>query len=134
MKRTLSVIISLIIILTLSGCSGNVSNVSIIEAKSDIYSNIDIKAAEQTVLNYFKKEFKGCNLKELQYIGDKENNDYKDTAIRHNASEVIVFVSSFKVDASGGDGSLNPNSTYTGFKWILIRNQNGEWEHADHGY
>ena len=31
-------------------------------------------------------------------------------------------------------GSLNPDSTYDDWKWILIRNDSGNWEHVDHGY
>ena len=50
------------------------------------------------------------------------------------ADEVIVLISSFDVDSSGGDGSLNPNSTYTRWSWILVRNKNGKWKHVDHGY
>ena len=34
----------------------------------------------------------------------------------------------------GGDGSLNPNDTYTGWQWILARNKGGKWKHKDHGY
>ena len=43
-------------------------------------------------------------------------------------------VSSFDVDETGGDGSLNPNSTYDGWCWILVRNTGGRWKHVDHGY
>ncbi len=45
-----------------------------------------------------------------------------------------VILSSFDVDSSGGDGSLDPDSTYDDWEWILIRNEGGEWEHAAHGY
>ena len=43
-------------------------------------------------------------------------------------------VASFDVDSSGGDGSLNPNSTYSDWKWILVRTNGGHWQHVDHGY
>ena len=52
----------------------------------------------------------------------------------YSADEVIVLVSSFDVGKSGGDGSLNPDSTYTKWKWILVRNKSGSWRHVDHGY
>jgi len=51
-----------------------------------------------------------------------------------NADEVIVLLSSFDVDVSGGDGSLNPNSSYHNWMWIMVRSGNGPWTHADHGY
>ncbi len=41
---------------------------------------------------------------------------------------------SFDVDSSGGNGSLNPNSTYSDWKWILVRTDGGKWQHVDHGY
>lgn len=47
---------------------------------------------------------------------------------------VIVLVSSFIVDASGGDSSLNPNSTYNNWTWILVRNGTGIWQPATCGY
>jgi hypothetical protein len=59
---------------------------------------------------------------------------YVDWAKRNDADEVIVLTSSFDVDASGGDGSLNPNSTYTKWMWILVRNKVEKWKHVDHGY
>ncbi|MEH7402610.1 hypothetical protein V7148_16645, partial [Gottfriedia acidiceleris] len=41
---------------------------------------------------------------------------------------VIVLLSNFKVDSSGGDGSWKPNSTQTRYTWILIRNNDkGKW-------
>ena len=36
--------------------------------------------------------------------------------------------------ADGGDGSLNQNDIYTGWKWIIVRDSNGNWVHKDHGY
>ena len=39
-----------------------------------------------------------------------------------------------KILVFGGDGSFNPNSTYTGWNWILARDQGGKWSHVDHGY
>jgi hypothetical protein len=46
-----------------------------------------------------------------------------------------VLLSDFNVDSSGGDGSLNPNSTYGGWNWILIRDsKTGNWRVDDWGY
>lgn len=59
---------------------------------------------------------------------------YQDFADRNGADDVIVLVSTFDVGASGGDGSLNPNDTYSNWKWILVRTTGGKWKHVDHGY
>jgi len=134
MKKCLALILVLCCILTLTACGGNVKGVQIINADSEVYTEAEIDDAIDTAIDYFKKEFSGCTLTEITYIGDEENSDYQEFADRNGADDVIVLVSSFDVDASGGDGSLNANSTYTNWKWILARGKNGRWEHVDHGY
>lgn len=139
MKKMLIGIIIIVIILLIGfsvifNKKGDISNVNIISKESVIYSNNDIDSAIDVVLKYFKKHFIGCSLSEIEYIGDETNNNYIDWAVRNNKEEVIVLISSFNVDSSGGDGSLNPNSKYGHWNWILVRNKNENWEHVDHGY
>lgn len=124
----------LIIIISLSGCGGNVKNVNIKDVESEYYTSKEINSAIETIIKQFDKEWDGCTLKEIYYAGDNMSKDYQDWADRNNADEVIVLLSSFEVDSSGGDGSLNPNSTYDGWLWILVRNTDGQWKHVDHGY
>ena len=131
---------ALIMIFVLAGCSGknsggNIDNVQIPDWKpSEIYSDSDIEAAFQTVKDYFGNEFDGCTLTKLSYPGDTYADEFDEWAEQYDADEAIVILSSFDVDSSGGDGSLNPDSTYDDWKWILIRNDSGNWEHVDHGY
>lgn len=135
MKRVLACVLLCLMLFALTACGGgDVSEVGILEVESEIYTSAEIESGVNTVLDYFKKEFKGCSLKELAYIGDEENDDYLDFATRNGADEVLVFTSTFDVDSSGGDGSLNPSSTYQNWKWILVRTEGGKWEHVDHGY
>ena len=76
----------------------------------------------------------GCTMTELGYIGD-ERKDYIDAfAQQYGVNEAIVLVSDFETGPSGGGGSLNPNDTYRNYKWILLRDTDGSWSHADHGY
>ena len=35
--------------------------------------------------------------------------------------ELIVLLSTFDTDENGGDGSFNPNDTYTNWQWHLVR-------------
>ena len=79
------------------------------------------------------KDWKGCTLKEIYYAGDNEAR-FKEITQQYGGKEAIVLKSTFNVDETGGDGSLNPNSTYEDFSWLLIRNQQGEWQEVDHGY
>ena len=134
MKKLIALIMALLCVMSLVGCGGNAKNVKITEYTSEKYSNDEIKDAIDVAIDYFTKEFEVCTLTEITYLGDDENDDWQEFADRNNATDVIVLVSSFDVDASGGDGSLNPNSTYTNWKWILVRTDGGKWKHVDHGY
>ena len=134
MKKLIALMMALLCVMSLVGCGGNAKNVKITEYTSEKYSNDEIKDAIDVAIDYFTKEFEGCTLTEITYLGDDENDDWQEFADRNNATDVIVLVSSFDVDASGGDGSLNPNSTYTNWKWILVRTDGGKWKHVDNGY
>lgn len=134
MKKYIPIILSIICILSLAGCGGDISDVKILEYQSEIYTNEDIEDAIEITKKYFKKEFSGCMLTEITYAGDEKSVDYAEWAERNNADEVIVLISSFDVDSSGGDGSLNPNSTYSNWNWILVRSNGDKWQHVDHGY
>ena len=139
MKKTAAAIMTLMLALLFAGCSGrsggNIDNVTINDWKpSEIYSDADIEAAFKAVKEYFHAEFDGCTLTKLYYPGDTYADEFDRWAEQYGAAEAIVILSSFDVDASGGDGSLNPNSTYKDWGWVLIRNDGGEWEHATHGY
>lgn len=128
------VMAALAMALLFSGCvrGGNVENVRISEWEpSELYSDADIEAAMQAVEEYFSREFRGCTLTELSYPGDDYVTKY---GWAGEYDEVIALLSSFDVDASGGDGSFNPNSTYTDWEWTFVRNAGGEWQHKDHGY
>ena len=134
MKKLIAMVLALVCVIGLVACGGNTKNVRIIDYSSEMYSDAEIENAIDVVINYFEKNFEGCTLTEITYLGDDKLDDWQEFAERNNADDVMVLVSSFNVDASGGDGSLNPNSTYTNWKWILVRTNGGNWEHVDHGY
>lgn len=134
MKKLIALVLTLVYMLSLVACGGNVKNVKTTDYSSEIYSDAEIKSAIDVAIDYFKKNFEGCTLTEITYLGDDKLDDWQEFAERNNADDVIVLVSTFEVDASGGDGSLNPNSTYTNWKWILVRTDGGKWKHVDHGY
>ena len=134
MRKLISFVLTMACMFCLSACGGNAKNVKITDYSSKIYSNAEIESAIDVAIDYFEKNFNGCTLTEITYLGDDELADYQEFAESNNADDVIVLVSSFDVDASGGDGSLNPNSTYENWNWILIRNNGGKWKHIDHGY
>ena len=140
MKKATLIIITLIMTLIFIGCDrkdsgGNIDDVHVPDWKpSEIYSDDDIEAAYQTVTYYFSDKFDGCTLTKIYYPGDTYADEFSEWAEQYDADEAIVLLSSFDVDASGGDGSLNANSTYDDWNWILIRNDGGDWELVDYGY
>ena len=135
MKKCWYVVLLCMMVIGLCACGGSIKNVKTREVVSEVYSQEDISSAIEVIKSEFKSsDWSGCTLTEIYYAGDDTSKDYKDWADRNDADEVIVLLSSFDVDSSGGDGSLNPNSTYDGWNWILVRNAGGKWKHVDHGY
>ena len=58
-------------------------------------------------------------------------------AYQYEEEEAIILTSTFDVDENGGDGSFNPNETYSNWLWILTRSHNsngGEWTLRTWGY
>ena len=134
MKKIVCAMLCILLVFSLSACGGNVNEVNTHNVESEIYSEEDIASAIDTIKKEFKSNWNGCTLTEIYYAGDDSSKDHQDWADRNNADEVIVLLSSFDVDSAGGDGSLNPNSTYNDWKWILVRTNGGQWQHVDHGY
>ena len=135
MKKLISVMLCALLFFSLCACNGGkIDDVKKPFVESEIYTQEDIASAISIITEEFKKEWNGCTLTEIYYAGDDVSVEYQDWADRNNADEVIVLLSSFDVDSSSGDGSLNPNSTYDNWNWILVRKTGGEWKHIDHGY
>lgn len=130
MKRMIALILC---VLLLAGCGGgDVSHVERVVGASEVYTEAEIKSAMNKVKGFFMSEFEGCTLTELRYDEEKVGARQKAWAEDYGA-EVIVLLATFDVDESGGDGSLNPNSTYTKYQWILAKTLFG-WEIRDWGY
>lgn len=131
----------LLILITLAGMfsqrlmgGGDTSQTKRIIGESSLYSQAEIEQMMDTVESTFRREFKGCTLLELKYdeaISQKQSGDW---AEQYQADEAAVLTSSFDVDGSGGDGSLNPNSTYSKWLWVLTRNGDGDWKLQTWGY
>jgi hypothetical protein len=133
----------LLITFSLIACKapGKTDNASVSIEKSNKFTTEEINQAVSSVKDKFKN-FKGCTLTDLWYDEEKSN-DFISGYLSHgkgsvNGAEpenIIVLLSNFDVDASGGDGSLNPNSTYSNWNWILIReSKTGTWRVDDWGY
>ncbi len=128
----ISLLLSLVL---MCSSSGSVSQAEIVPWEpSVLYTDDEILDAIAVTEDYFAKEFKGCTLQEISYVGDDRLDEFAEWAEDYEAEEGIVLISTFDVDASGGDGSLNPNDTYEDWEWVLVRDTDGTWRHVTHGY
>lgn len=139
-KRRIIIVVMLLIIavsivsFALRNKGGNVSNVNREVTVSEVYSQQEINDAMDMVVKYFRSAFKGCTLTDLWYKDRTSVSASVGWAKQYNADEAIVLISTFDVDSSGGDGSFNPNDTYSNWQWILVRNKGEEWELKTWGY
>lgn len=135
MRRRALLAVILVLAVLFSGCSGGeVSQVNKIIGDSEVYSRAEIGRAMNVVIRCFKNGFEGCTLTELEYDEEISEKYSSDWAEKYDADEGIVLISSFHVDASGGDGSLEPNSTYKNYQWVLTRSGITGWKLQTWGY
>ena len=64
----------------------------------------------------------------------RDEEQFNALADEYDADQGVILVSSFDTGESGVDASLNKNSTYDGWQWMLVRSDGGKWRHVDHGY
>lgn len=143
MKKVISFFSLILMIFSLVGCNqiGETNDVKVTIEKSENFSKKEIEDSIECVKVNFKS-FKGCNLTDLWYDEDKSNH-LVDVYLKYGrgsengatAENTIVLMSNFNVNSSGGDGSLDPNSTYSDFQWVLIRDsKTAKWKVDDCGY
>ncbi|WP_243128337.1 DUF4829 domain-containing protein [Clostridium chromiireducens] len=120
---------------------GKTDNVVVSIGATDKFSENELNDAVNCVEKSFKS-YKGCTLTKLWY-DEKKSDQFIEGYLKNGRGSVngvkpenvIVLLSNFDVDPSGGDGSLNPNSTYDNYNWILIRGSKMDnWKVDDRGY
>ena len=139
-KQTLSLIFLLALCMSVFACKSK-SETSAVDIDCGISTKFDkteIKMATEAVLIKFE-DFVGCELKRLWYDEEQSNRrigeywKYMDGDVLEE--NVIILISDFYVDSSGKNPSLNPDSTYTDWMWILTRESEGnKWTVDDWGY
>lgn len=120
---------------------GETNNAIVSIGTSDKFSKEEINDAVKCVKKKFK-DFNGCNLTKLWYDEKQSNNaveeylkERKGSVNSADAENVIVLLSNFNVNFLGGDQGFNPNSTYSNWNWILIRDsKTGKWKVDEWGY
>lgn len=110
---------------------GDVSQVNTYYTVTDNHSAREIEATMKAVKRKFRAGFNGCTLTDLWYEGDSMAAAEDSWAAQYDSQEVIVLLSSFQTNSSGGDGSLEPNAEYTNYQWVLVKNALGQWAPKD---
>ncbi|MBR7113642.1 MAG: hypothetical protein IKC76_03915 [Firmicutes bacterium] len=134
MKKMLILLLLVFVLALAAGCGGDTSVTAHHIDANTLYTDAEISDAMHAVEKYFRKHFDGCRLVELSYDAEKGSADVAQAwAENYNATRALVLISEFTVGAKGGDGSLNPNSTYKNWNWILTE-EGGRWEVQTCGY
>ena len=120
---------------------GKTNNVSVSIEESDKFSEEEINEAIKAVKRKFRG-FDGCEMTELWY-SEKDSNEKVESYLKYGGGSgkgikkenVIVLLSNFDVNSSGANEGFNPNSTYTDWNWILVRDsKTDKWQVVDWGY
>lgn len=104
------------------------------------FNQAEIDSAIQLVKDEFV--FPGSKLTKVWYDEgfNKENKKFylengRGLITKAKAENVIILLSDFVVGDPGPGSSLNPNSNYDNYQWVLIRDSKGEpWRIDDQGY
>jgi len=127
--RKLLVVVLVALLLPLTGCgSGNTSSARVILGESPRFAKADLQAAADAVLADFRN-LDGCSLAELTY--DDASSVAQSTP--EPTTDTVVFTAVFNVNADGGDGSLEPNSTQH-WAWTVQRaGREARWQVVGRG-
>jgi hypothetical protein len=107
---------------------GDIKDVNRTISQSEVYSELDIANAMDVVEKKFRSDFDGCKLTDLWYDENASASSSVEWAAQYHAGEAILLMSNFDVNTSVGNGSRNPNSTYTDWQWILVCDKdNNKW-------
>ena len=128
MKKGLIIPTIIVVIALLCSC-GKTGAVQKIIPDSEIYSKAEIESAMNTVIKEFRKNFDCCELLKIEYNDEETLREAKN----YGSGEVMVLLSEFKTGNSFR-GSLEPDSLYQDYKWVLVRGKLGGWKLRNRGY
>jgi hypothetical protein len=122
------------------GAVFRLSEITIEAGRSIKFSEEEVTEAINLVQTEFN--FPSAKLTKLTYDEEKSERlikgymqNGKGSVNGVDPNNVIILLSEFHVDGSGKNPVLNPNSTYTDYQWILIRqSENSNWIIDDQGY
>lgn len=109
------------------GKSGHISGAEITLEHSGCFSDSDIQAAADAVLNEFQENRNGCRLKSLRYEnGRSAGGEYAEPAC------LTLYSDFYAYPVIGSDETICGKQN--GWSWILKKNDSGVWEIVTYGY
>lgn len=122
---------------------GDISQVTIDYGESEYFTHEQMDAAIAVIKDRFL-DWYNCELHSIAYTSDEQSASeyqcYAGSESRKTGKtyvDGIVFISSFHSAAENeehpGTG-LNPDQEYTGWSWILLQTEEGQWELVTWGY
>ncbi|MCW5953468.1 MAG: hypothetical protein KIT69_14535 [Propionibacteriaceae bacterium] len=121
--RKLLALVCVALVVTLSGCSspGDVSQATVTLGESEEFSHADLQSAADSVLETFRG-FEGCTLMRLSFDeGFSQRQLSLASPPLPEGEDAVVFTSEFRVDSTGHDNGLVPNSIYSDWTWTVAR-------------
>lgn len=121
--RRLLALVCVAFVVALAGCSspGNVSQATVTLGESEEFSQADLQSAADAVLERFRG-FEGCILMRL---GFDEGFSRRQLSLASpplpEGEDAVVFTSEFRVDSTGHNNGLVPNSIYSDWTWTVTR-------------
>ena len=122
---------------------GDISRVNVNYGISKRFTEKQIAAAVDVILRKFK-EFSGCVLYSISYGSDDLSDEYfTEYSVRYGLKDHlgrdyvdgICFRSSFRTGmADDGLTGFESNQIESGYEWILLLTEDGEWEYVTSGY
>lgn len=134
-KFMLTLLIICVYCVLLISCNGDSSKADVDLGSSRLFTQEELEGAVSCIKREFRG-FNGCTMLNLRY--DEEETKKAGPQWAKDAERkgrVAIFLSDFETGSSGGDGSMEPNSKYPDWQWIVIKDKTtGEWQVLTSGY
>lgn len=142
MKKTVLVLLSVVLILALTGCGSKPAPELVIDfGSSSLFTVEELNSAVELIQDEFNT-WEGCELHSISYAGDQECSEaniawMNDLAAADGETEAftqcIMLTSSFHSPKNGA-GAWEKDHEYTDWQWWLARSEGGEWKLMTWGY
>ncbi len=124
MKKIISVILIVVLMFFITGCVSTTDKQDVLRVVKtpSLHTESDVDNAIDSALKYFKKNFKGCEVTQIEYDEEKHSYDIEYYSSLHETDVIVV-----KIDFVYKDGEED-------FRECILICENGKWIVKDCGY